>query len=226
MRTKKILAGVLAVLMLCSVCSVLAFAAEEETTAQPLKYTFTLTSGPTKTTYYDYEKFDPSGITVTITETATNSTVETVYYGEDTAYRFKFSPNTSGLLRVENKTVAVTLDGQLVAETPITVDHKHEKDVPLGKTMHGTKCFGCGDVPQESMGEHEYDDEKWVRNDDATFTRDETESNFCIVCGYEITRDVEETADYDVHFEEYQFLRDLMGYIEMLLDMIYGSIQR
>ena len=106
------------------------------------------------------------------------------------------------------------------------VNHKYEKDVPLGKTMHGTKCFGCGDVPQESMGEHEYDEEKWVSNNDSTFTRDETESNFCIVCGYEITRDIDSTADYDVHFEEYQFLRDLMGYIEMLLDIIYGSIKR
>lgn len=229
MRTKKILASVLAVLMLCSVCSVLAFAAEETPTEQPLKYTFTLTSGPTKTSYFDYEKFDPEGIIVTVTETATGNTVETVYYGEDTAYRFSFSPNPSKLLRVENDTVSVTLDGQLVEKVAVKVDHKYEEKVCLGKTSHGTKCFGCGDVPKDTLSEHEWkysDDEAWEPNNDGTFTRDDTESNFCIVCGYEIKRDIDSTADYDVHFEEYQFLRDLMGYIEMLLDIIYGSIKR
>ena len=209
MRTKKILASVLAVLMLCSVCSVLAFAAEETPTEQPLKYTFTLTSGPTKTLYFDYEKFDPEGIIVTVTETATGNTVETVYYGEDTAYRFSFSPNPSKLLRVENDTVSVTLDGQLVEKVAVKVYHKYEEKVCLGKTSHGTKCFGCGDVPKDTLSEHEWkysDDEAWEPNNDGTFTRDDTESNFCIVCGYEIKRDIDSTADYDVHFEEYQFL--------------------
>ena len=70
MKTKKILSGVLVVLMLFSVFSVVAFAADEGTTEKPLKYTFTLTSGPSKTEYYDYEKFDPNGIAVTVTDAA------------------------------------------------------------------------------------------------------------------------------------------------------------
>ena len=226
MKTNKILASVLAVLMLFSVFSVAAFAADETTTEKPLKYTFTLTSGPSKTQYYDYEKFDPNGIAVTITDTATGSTVETVYYSDDIAYRFTFSPSTSAYLRVENEAVGVTLDGQYVGETPVKVSHRYEPNTCLGKTMHGTKCFGCGDVPKDSMGEHTFDDDKWVPNDDGTFTRDNTESNFCTVCGYEITRDIDGTADYDIEFEEYQFLHNIMVYIEMLLDMIYGSILR
>ena len=76
MKTRKILASLLAVLMLFSVFSVAAFAADETTTEKPLKYTFKLTSGPTKTQYYDYEKFDPNGIVVTITDAATGSTVD------------------------------------------------------------------------------------------------------------------------------------------------------
>ena len=38
--------------------------------------------------------------------------------------------------------------------------------------------------------------------------------------------DTDDTIRDILHRGEYQFLRDLMGYIEMLLDMIYGSIQR
>lgn len=226
MKTKKILSGVLVVLMLFSVFSVVAFAADEGTTEKPLKYTFTLTSGPSKTEYYDYEKFDPNGIAVTVTDATTGSTIETVYYSDDISYRFTFSPSSSAYLRAENEVVGVTLDGQFVGETPVKVSHRYEPDTCLGKTKHGTKCFGCGDVQKDTIADHTYDDEKWVANGDATFTRDETESNFCTVCGYEIKRDIDGTADYDVEFEEYQFLRNIMVYIEMLLDMIYGSILR
>lgn len=226
MKTMKIFSSVLAVLMLFSIVSVVAFAADETTTETQLKYTFTLTSGPSKTEYYDYEKFDPNGIVVTITDSTTGSTIETVYYSDDIAYRFTFSPSSSAYLRVENQAVAVTLDGQYVGETPVSVSHRYEPNTCLGKTKHGTKCFGCGDVIKDTMGEHTYDDSAWVKNDDATFTRDETESNFCTVCGYEITRDIDSTAGYDIEFFEYQFLRDLMSYIEKLLDVIYGSIAR
>lgn len=226
MKTMKIFSSVLAVLMLFSIVSVVAFAADETTTETQLKYTFTLTSGPSKTEYYDYEKFDPNGIVVTITDSTTGSTIETVYYSDDIAYRFTFSPSSSAYLRVENQAVAVTLDGQYVGETPVNVSHRYEPNTCLGKTKHGTKCFGCGDVIKDTMGEHTYDDSAWVKNDDATFTRDETESNFCTVCGYEITRDIDSTAGYDIEFFEYQFLRDLMSYIEKLLDAIYGSIAR
>lgn len=229
MKTTKIFASVLAVLMLFSIVSVVAFAADETTTETQLKYTFTLTSGPSKTEYYDYEKFDPNGITIKVTDTSTGSTVETVSYSDDIAYRFTFSPSPSTYLRVEDQVVAITLDGQFVGETPVKVSHRYEPNTCLGKTMHGTKCFGCGDVPKDTMGEHTWkyaDDEEWERNGDSTFTRDETESNFCTVCGYEITRDVDNTAGYDVEFFEYQFLRDLMSYIEKLLDAIYGSIAR
>ena len=226
MKTKKILSSVLAVLMLFSVFSVVAFAADETTTETQLKYTFTLTSGPSKTEYFDYEKFDPNGITVKITDTSTGATVETVYYSDDIAYRFTFSPNTSTYLRVENQVVTITLDGQFVGETPVKVSHRYEPNTCLGKTMHGTKCFGCGDVPKDTMGEHTFDDNAWQPNGDSTFTRDETESNFCTVCRYEITRDIDSTAGYDIEFFEYQFLRDLMSYIEKLLDAIYGSILR
>ena len=226
MKTMKIFSSVLAVLMLFSIVSVVAFAADETTTETQLKYTFTLTSGPSKTEYYDYEKFDPNGIVVAITDSTTGSTIETVYYSDDIAYRFTFSPSSSAYLRVENQTVAVTLDGQYVGETPVNVSHRYEPNTCLGKTMHGTKCFGCGDVPKDTMGEHTFDDNAWQPNGDSTFTRDETESNFCTVCGYEITRDIDGTAGYDIEFFEYQFLRDLMSYIEKLLDVIYGSIAR
>ena len=226
MKTKRFLATVLSVLMLLSVFSVIAFAADETTPVA--KYTFVLTSGPYKTEYYDYEKFEPDGITVDIKD-STGSVIETVYYSSDIAYRFTFSPKASNILSVDVKEVSVTLDGQFVANVPVTVNHRLEENTSLGSTKHGTKCFGCGYVVPESMEEHIWkytEDEEWERNNDPTFTRDETESNFCTKCNHEIKRDIDGSAGYDVEFFEYQFLRDLMSYLEILLDLIYGSIKR
>jgi hypothetical protein len=226
MKTKRFLATVLSVLMLLSVFSVIAFAADETTPVA--KYTFVLTSGPSKTEYYDYEKFEPDGITVDIKD-STGSVIETVYYSSDIAYRFTFSPKASNILSVDVKEVSVTLDGQFVANVPVTVNHRLEENTSLGSTKHGTKCFGCGYVVPESMEEHIWkytEDEEWERNNDPTFTRDETESNFCTKCNHEIKRDIDGSAGYDVEFFEYQFLRDLMSYLEILLDLIYGSIKR
>ena len=192
------------------------------------KYTFVLTSGPYKTEYYDYEKFEPDGIAVDIKD-STGSVIETVYYSSDIAYRFTFSPKASNILSVDVKEVSVTLDGQFVANVPVTVNHRLEENTSLGSTKHGTKCFGCGYVVPESMEEHIWkytEDEEWERNNDPTFTRDETESNFCTKCNHEIKRDIDGSAGYDVEFFEYQFLRDLMSYLEILLDLIYGSIKR
>lgn len=225
MKTKRFLATVLSVLMLLSVFSVIAFAADETTVD---KYTFELSSSAYKTEYYDYEKFEPDGIAVTIKD-ATGSVIETVYYSDSISYRFKFSPKASNILSVDVTEVSVTLDGQFVANVPVTVNHRLEENSALGSTKHGTKCFGCGYVDPDSIEEHIWkyeDDEEWERNEDSTFTRDETESNFCVDCGYEIKRDIDGSAGYDVEFFEYQFLRDLMSYIEILLDLIYGSIKR
>ena len=225
MKTKRFLATVLSVLMLLSVFSVIAFAADE--TAQD-KFTFELSSSPYKTEYYDYEKFEPDGIVVTVKD-STGSVIETVYYSSDISYRFTFSPKTSNILSVDVKEVSVTLDGQFVANIPVTVNHRLEENSSLGSTKHGTKCFGCGYVVPESMEEHIWkysDDEEWERNEDSTFTRDETESNFCVDCNHEIKRDIDGSAGYDIEFFEYQFLRDLMSYLEILLDLIYGSIRK
>lgn len=226
MKTKRFLATVLSVLMLLSVFSVIAFAAEDETTKTPT-YAFELTSAPYKKEYYDYEKFEPDGIKVTIKD-SNGAIVEQVSYTTNTE-RFSFSTSPSAILSVDIKEIGVTLDGQFVANVPVTVNHRLEENSSLGSTMHGTKCFGCGYVVPDSMEEHiwkYYDDEEWERNDDSTFTRDETESNFCVDCNHEIKRDIDGTAGYDVEFFEYQFLRDLMSYIEILLDLIYGSIKR
>ena len=76
------------------------------------------------------------------------------------------------------------------------------------------------------MEEHTYDDAAWTPNDESTFARDNTESNFCLVCNHEIKREINGSAGYDVEFGEYQFLHDIMTYIDLLLDLIFGAIKR
>lgn len=214
MKTKRLLATVLSVVMLLSVFSVISLAAGP--------YTFTLTQGPTKVEYYDYERFDPTGISVTVTD-STGATLENVSYPNE---RFSFSVNLSKKLTVDVTEVEVKLDGAVVANVPVTVQHKFEENTSLGSTKHGTKCFGCGYVDPDTMEEHTYDDTAWTPNDNSTFVRDNTESNFCLVCNHEITREIDGTAGYDIEFAEYQFLRDIMVYIDLLLDAIFGAIKR
>ena len=216
MKTKRLLATVLFVVMLLSVFSVISFAAGP--------YTFTLTQGPSKVEYYDYERFDPTGISVTVTD-STGAVVETVSYSSYPE-RFSFSVNLSKKLTVDVTEVEVKLDGAVVANVPVTVNHKYEENTSLGSTKHGTKCFGCGYVVPDSMEEHTYDDTAWTPNDDSTFVRDNTESNFCLVCNHEIKREIDGSAGYDIEFAEYQFLRDIMVYIDLLLDAIFGAIKR
>ncbi len=217
MKAKRILSTVLSVVMLLSIFSVVAFAGVGP-------YTFAITAPMTKIEYYDYERLDPTGITVEVKD-STGAVVETVTYSESTAKRFSFKPAKAGeVLSVDVTSVEVILDGQSVSSVPVTVNHKYEEKTSLGSTKHGTKCAGCGDVIIDTMEKHTYDDSAWVANGDATFTRDETESNFCLVCNHEIKRDIDSSADYDYEFKEYQFLRDIMTYIELLLDLIYGAI--
>ena len=214
MKTKRLLATVLSVVMLLSVFSVISLATGP--------YTFTLTQGPSKVEYYDYERFDPTGISVTVTD-STGSLVETVSYPNE---RFSFSVNLTKKMTVDTVSVDVYLDGALVENVPVTVNHKYEENTSLGSTKHGTKCFGCGYVVPDSMEEHTYDDTAWTPNDDSTFVRDNTESNFCLVCNHEIRREIDGSAGYDIEFAEYQFLRDIMVYIDLLLDAIFGAIKR
>ena len=217
MKTKRLLATLLAVAMLLSVFSVAAFAVGP--------YTFALTQGPSKTEYYDYERFDPSGIVVTVTD-STNAVVETVYYSNSVANRFSFSVKTSKVLTVDVTEVEIYLDGALAGTVAVTVNHKYEENVSLGSTTHGTRCAGCGDVIPDTMEEHTYDDTAWTPNNNSTFVRDNTESNFCLVCNHEIVREIDGSAGYDIEFGEYQFLHDIMIYIDLLLDLIFGAIKR
>lgn len=215
MKTKRLLATVLSVVMLLSVFSVIALAAGP--------YEFSLYQGPNQTEYYDYERFNPKGIVVAVTD-LNGTIVETVYYSADS--RFSFSVDLTRPLTADTTAVDVYLDNALVASVPVTVNHKYEENTSLGSTKHGTKCAGCGDVIPDTMEEHSYDDTAWTPNDDASFLRDSTESNFCLVCNHEIKREIDGTAGYDIEFAEYQFLRDLMVYIDLLLDLIFGAIKR
>jgi len=229
MKTKRLLATILSVVMLFSMFSVVVFATEESTVpeeTEQLKYTFTLTGNPKKTKYYDYETFDPKGIKVKVVNNETGKTVETVTYGSSKARRFSFSPSLEEILSVDTTEISVTLDGQFVATIPIEVVHIYKENTPLGSTKHGSKCEACGHVDEKTVKKHKFDKDSWTPNEDETFTRDETESRFCVDCGYEEKRDIEGTAGYDVEFEEYQFLRDIMSYIDLLLDLIYGCIKR
>ena len=149
---------------------------------------------------------------------------------------FFFSSSDSEVLEVKrtgeiNPVAAGTAEvivkmRDMEASVPVTVNHRFEENVSLGSTKHATRCAGCGYVVPDSMEEHVYDDTAWTPNDNQTFVKDNTESNFCLVCNHEIRREIDGSAGYDVEFGEYQFLHDIMTYIDLLLDLIFGAIKR
>lgn len=180
---------------------------------------------PVKTTYFDSERFDPTGTKFELT--LTNGVTGILSYSEETASFFTFSPSANENLSCYDTEVTTLLLGQPVNYTPIVVNHQWSAgpvNITTGKYLetkpgyHATVCEGCGETHDAKP--HIPQNEEWTYNNDQTFVANGTESNVCVDCGTVLIRDTFGTADFNTTFADMHFIKVIFEYINILLRFI------
>lgn len=186
-------------------------------------------SKPSKTDYYDSEKFDATGLSLTVTTTAGKEGIYT--YNEETSHMFSFSPSNKENLSIYDSEVITYLNGIEVLKTPVTVEHKWsdgyvnittDKITENKPGYHAIVCEGCGETHDAQV--HVYDDDAWTDNGDQTFLKNGTQSNTCQECGATLVRDAFGNAEYLETFADYHFLLVIFDYIHLLISFISASV--
>ena len=200
MKTRKILAVLLAVVVLVGSLAVVSSAAP------------TLDTKLVKTAYYDWEYFNPQGLVVM-------DGVTPVTYSADNE-DFKFIPSLDELMTVETKAVRVIYKNEEIGTILVTVEHSFGDIEYLGATGHGARCKGCGKVDvveahqaelcpvYDEKGNPTYDadgnpimTENWIPNDDGGMFVPQTEHATCSICGGEMKRNIPETEGFMSMFD-------------------------
>lgn len=132
------------------------------------------------------------------------------YTYADYSSRFTFEPATLTCAVTE---VEIYFDGVLVGVDPVTVSHIPETNVVSFGKNHGCYCTECGKVAY--FEDHTVADDGWVPNDDASFLLNETETGFCTLCGEKVVRTIDGTAGYLKTFNP-----EKNPYIVMIIEMI------
>lgn len=180
---------------------------------------------PAKTTYYDSERFDPTGTKFEVT--LTNGSTGTLSYTEETASFFTFSPSANENLTCYDTEVTTLLLGHPVNYTPIVVNHQWSEgpvNITTGKYAenkpgyHAIVCEGCGETHDAQA--HTPKNEEWTYNNDETFVANGTESNVCADCGTVLVRDTFGTAGFNTTFADMHFIKVIFEYINILLRFI------
>ena len=98
-------------------------------------------ANPAKTEYKEGDKFDPTGLSLTVT--MSDGTTKVVVYGPETAKDFSFNPSLNTKLTADTKKVTVTYGGQ---STDIAVSVKADPDKkPNTKTPNKGGAVQTGD---------------------------------------------------------------------------------
>ena len=196
MKRNRILAVLLAVVILAGSFVVISTAAPS------------MDSSLVKTTYYDWEYFNPQGLVVM-------DGVTPVTYSADNE-DFVFIPSLDELLTVETAAVRVIYKNQEIGSIVISVDHSYGKVEYLGAKDHGRRCKGCGKIDQAvpHQAEYVYDNdgnvvlneygepkENWIPNDDGGMFVPQTECATCSVCGGQMKRNIEGTERFLFTFD-------------------------
>lgn len=191
--------------------------------------TIKVESKPSKTDYYDSERFDLTGTTVEFE--LTNGKNGKIVYSDDTARYFKTSPTSKENLTVNDNEVAIFFMDIVIAYIPVSVEHKWS-DGPVNITTykytesnpgyHAIVCEGCGAT--HSAEQHVVNEDEWVYNNDQSFVSNGTASNVCEICNTVLTKDVMASADYNKDFANLHFLLVIFDYINALLRIIDAAI--
>lgn len=186
-------------------------------------------SRPEKTEYYDSEKFDATGLSLSVTTSI--GKVGTYTFSEETAYMFSCNPSNKENLTTYDSEVITYLNGVEVIKTPIVVDHKWSDgyvNITTDKISenkpgyHAIVCEGCGETHDAQP--HVYNDESWVDNGDQTFLKNGTQSNTCDECGATLIRDGFANAGYREAFKDYHFILVIFDYIHLLVSIITTAV--
>lgn len=210
MKTRKILALVMAIAILAVSMTVVASATEEVPASA-----YQIHTKPTKPTsdnpYTDADCFDPTGLV--ISDGSTN-----ISYDTDEQY-FTFMINGQEYKEDQPLTVYVTevevlYKGESCGFVDIAVGHKgSDKKIPINNTHHGEICEVCGLTCKNEVHTVEY----WTPNGDASLIMDETESGECSVCGDRVSRYIPGTATYITAFAEVDILVTILGLVSSIV---------
>ncbi|MBR3789141.1 MAG: hypothetical protein IKK46_03655 [Clostridia bacterium] len=195
MKTRKILALVMAIALLAVSMSVVASAAGS------------VSAAPTKITYTDIECFDPTGLVIK------DGTGATVSYETDYQY-FTFSVELDEKLTIYMTEIEVFYKGESAGFVQITVDHAGGEITPVNNHSHGQICEGCGVICKNA----DHDVPYWVPNDDAGLLTSETETGTCSICGDTVSRYISGTATYPNVFATSEILVLLLSFVSMIVE--------
>lgn len=207
----------------------------------------TVISVQTKVATGSHQEPDSTGALVTVYEYVPGYS-GVVEYAPDNANMFTGNPSTSENLNINDTEVIAYFDGIEIAKLPVKVDHAWsagyssittDKYTEAKPGYHAIVCDGCGEKKDahphtptpilDENGQEMIDEETgevicWTPNGDQTFMKNGTESSICSDCGAVLTRDAFGTADYNTELANYHFIRVILDYINMLLNIINGAL--
>ncbi|MBR2876084.1 MAG: hypothetical protein IKC01_03000 [Clostridia bacterium] len=204
MKTRKIIALVMAIALLAVSMTIVA-AAEGETASED-ETAYSLYVHPTKKIYTDIECFDPTDLVV-------KDAAGTQYAYETDYQYFTFSVELDQPLTVYTSEIEIFYKGESCGNFPITVGHAGGEIVPVNNHSHGQICEGCGSICKNENHSVEY----WVPDDNAALITSETETGTCTVCGDTVSRYIEGTATYTTIFADFEILVSLLSLVSMIV---------
>ncbi len=202
MKTRKILAIVMAIVCLALSMTVVASAEETE---RPTSV-YTVYTQPTKSEYTDAECFDATGLI--ISDGSTN-----VSYDTDYQY-FTFTTEKDENLTVYMTEIEIFYKGESCGFVPVTVSHAGGEIVPVNNHHHGQICSACGVICKNESHDVPY----WVPNGDATLVRSETETGTCLVCGDTVSQYIPGTATYATIFANIDILVTILALVTTIVE--------
>ena len=205
MKTRKILALVMAVALLAISMTVVAFAEEE--TERISAYQVSAEPTKNKDGFTDAECFDPAGLTISDGTT-------TIAYDTDSQF-FTFSVELDQPLTVFITEIEVKYKGESCGFVPVVVRHHATGEfIPQNNHHHVKICDVCG----VTCYNEEHTVEYWVPNGDASLIKSETESGFCTVCGDRVSQYIPDTATYQTAFAEIPILVTILGLVASIVE--------
>ena len=206
MKTRKILALVMAIAIFALSMTVVASAEESERPTSVYKI-----QNKPNLTYTDADCFNPAGLSISDGST-------TVYYDTDSQF-FTFSVAENQPLTVYITEIEVFYKGESCGFLEnVKVSHLGSASgeiIYINNHHHGQICDVCG-VTCKNESHEEYVD-YWVPNGDASLLINETESGYCEKCGTRVSRYIEGTATYVTAFAEVDILVTILGLVSSIV---------